>query len=73
MTPDALSNATVERTFQQLAILAVNTVMAHPVGSDIDVGLKFNQLGISTPAGHYHEQTSYHKPGKVLLIKVHVF
>lgn len=65
MTADTLSNAAVERTFQHLAVLAANSVMAHPVGSDIDVGLEFSQLGISTPEGHYHKQTSYQKPGKV--------
>ena len=69
ITLDSLTTALVERTFQDSAILSVKQAVADPVSSsEVDIVLEFNQLAISTPGGHYHQQISYHKPGTVINI-----
>ena len=69
ITLDSVSAALVETVFQDSAFLAVNNVVADTVSrSDVDLVLKFNQLAISTPGGHY-QQLHYKKPGTIKYCK----
>ena len=65
ITLDVASTKLVESIFQGYAISAVKHAVAHPVNSS-DIALEFNQLAISTPAGHYNQQISQEKPGTVI-------
>ena len=67
ITVDYISTALVENVFQHSAFLAVNGVVARTVNrSDVDIILKFNQLAIRTPGGHY-QQLHYQKPGTIIV------
>ena len=63
ITLDTVSTALVEKTFQGSANVAVNSAVAYPVSSDVDLALKFNLLAISTPEIHFHRQSTHQNPG----------